>query len=151
MNWTEFREASGDLGLRGEALLKTTGVCIVGTLRADGWPRISPCEVILEEGELMLGMMWRSWKASDLQRDPRVTVHSTQCDPDGTSGDFKVYGYAREIPDGGVDPARPQRSHLFAVDIRSAALISFGDDRTAVRWDQDGGLMALEHPSSRRG
>ena len=150
MNWTDFKEASGELGARGEALLKGTGLCIVGTLRADGWPRISPCEVIIEEGELMLGMMWRSLKAMDLQRDPRVTVHSTQCDPDGTSGDFKVFGVAREIPDDGVDPTRPRPSHLFAVDIRSAALISFGDDRTAVRWEQDAGLVQLEHPSARR-
>ena len=39
---------------------------MLGTLRADGSPRISPCELDVAEGHLFLGMMWRSKKALDL-------------------------------------------------------------------------------------
>jgi hypothetical protein len=104
--------------------------------------------VILEEGELMLGMMWHSRKAMDLRRDPRLAVHSAQCDPEASKGDFKVYGRAREIPDDGTDPTRPRPSHLFAVDIESAGLISFGKERIVMRWDARRGLERIPHPSA---
>jgi hypothetical protein len=149
VNWTEFTKAAPELAERGEKLLRSAGVCLVGTLRADGWPRISPCEVILEEGELMLGMMWQSRKAKDLLRDPRLVVHSAQCDPQAGNGDFKLYGRAQEIPDDGTDPTRPRPSHLFAVDIESAGYISFGDDRTVLRWASARGLERFPHPSAR--
>jgi hypothetical protein len=42
---------------------------MIGTLRTDGSPRISPCEVDFAEGQLLLGMMWRSKKALDLLTD----------------------------------------------------------------------------------
>jgi hypothetical protein len=149
MNWKEFEEGAPELAATGEELLRSAGVCLVGTIRADGTPRISPCEVILEEGELMLGMMWHSRKAMDLRRDPRLVVHSAQCDPGGSNGDFKLYGRAKEIPDDGTDPTRPRPSHLFAIDIRSAAYISFGKERTVLRWGPLRGLESLRHPADR--
>ena len=72
---------------------------MVGTLRRDGWPRISPVEPFFAGGQLYLGMMWRSVKALDLLRDPRCVVHSTVSNRDGTEGEFKVYGRAREVDD----------------------------------------------------
>jgi hypothetical protein len=102
--------------------------------------------VILEEGELMLGMMWRSMKALDLQRDPRLVVHSTQCDREGPSGGFKVYASAGEIQDDGTDPTRPRPSHLFAVDVTSAAYVTFRRGGTMLRWDPARGLQNLGHP-----
>jgi hypothetical protein len=146
MKWSEFEQAAPDLARRGEGLLRTSGLCVIATLRRDGWPRISPCEVIFDEGELLLGMMWLSRKALDLQRDPRLTVHSPQCDPQAAEGDFKAYGRAREIPDDGVDPTRPRPSHLFAVEIERAAFISFGAERLVVRWDPVAGSVDLRHP-----
>ena len=70
---------------------------MVGTLRRDGWPRISPVEPFIADGQLFLGMMRRSVKALDLLRDPRCVVHSTVSDKNGTEGEFKVYGRAREV------------------------------------------------------
>jgi hypothetical protein len=148
MNWKAFAESAGELSVLGEEVLLSSGLCMVGTLRADGSPRISPCEVILEEGELMLGMMWQSRKARDLQRDPRLVVHSAQCDKEGSTGDLKIYGRAIEIPDDGTDPTRPRPSHLFAVDIQSAAFIRFGEDKVLMRWSAERGLERLPHPAS---
>jgi hypothetical protein len=76
-------------------------------------------------------------------------VHSAQCDRERTNGDFKLYGRANEIPDDGTDPTRPRPSHLFAIDIESAGYISFGDDRTAMRWDIRRGFERIPHPTPR--
>jgi hypothetical protein len=75
------------------------GVVLVGTLRANGWPRISPVEPLVVDGALCLGMMWRSRKAVDLLADPRCVVHTTVHSRKGTDGDVKLYGLAREVTD----------------------------------------------------
>ena len=121
-------------------------MALIGTLRANGWPRISPVETYIVDTQLLPGMMWCSKKALDLLRDPRVVVHSVTCDREGTDGDFKVYGRVTDV----VDPATRRRSadvleakigwrpiepyHLFSVDIGDAAYIVFGRERYAMRW-----------------
>src|SRR5271155_3112682 len=91
-NWAAFAGAAPELAARGLARFHATGLSLVGTLRRDGSPRISAVEPFIFEGELALGMMWRSMKALDLLRDPRCVVHSTISDKDGREGEFKVYG-----------------------------------------------------------
>ncbi len=97
--WGQFAESDPELAALGEAQFGRTGLVLVGTLRRDGWPRISPVEPFFAGGQLYLGMMWRSVKALDLLRDPRCVVHSTVSNRDGTEGEFKVYGRAREVDD----------------------------------------------------
>jgi hypothetical protein len=46
-------------------------VALLGTLRPDGSPRVSPVEPYFAGGELVLGVMAWSGKARDLRRDPR--------------------------------------------------------------------------------
>lgn len=115
---------------------------MLGTLRKDGSPRISPVEVLFTEGQLYLGMMWRSQKALDLLRDPRCTVHSATSNRDGSQGDFKMFGKAVEVNDPearsrytdamfekiGFKPEEPE-FHLFSIDVESAALIEFKDEK----------------------
>ena len=97
--WGEFAEAAPELASLGEAQFALTGLALVGTLRRDGWPRISPVEPFIADGQLYLGMMWRSVKALDLLRDSRCVVHSTVSNRDGSEGEFKVYGRAVEVTD----------------------------------------------------
>ena len=97
--WRQFAAESPELAATGAAQFAQTGLALVGTLRRDGWPRVSPVEPFISEGQLYLGMMWRSVKALDLLRDPRCVVHSTVSNKDGTEGEFKVYGRAREVND----------------------------------------------------
>jgi hypothetical protein len=70
------RRLSGDR--RARARLVRDQLVMVGTLRKDGWPRISPCQVDIAAGHLLLGMMWRPAKALDLARDPRVVESGKQ-------------------------------------------------------------------------
>jgi hypothetical protein len=159
MNWGEFAAAAPELAGLGQGLLERAGLCFLATLRADGWPRISPCEPFIVDGEMMLGMMWRSKKALDLHRDPRFTLHSAHAERAGTEGDFKLYGRAVEV----TDPQQRERYaltlenkiewrpadpyHLFCMDIEHAAYIRFGEDREALRWSPAEGLVHLRHPA----
>ena len=38
---------------------------MLGTIRKDGFPRVSPVEFFIFSGELYLGMIWQSYKAQD--------------------------------------------------------------------------------------
>jgi hypothetical protein len=124
--------------------MEATGLVLIGTLRRDGSPRISAVEPLIFEGDLALGMMWRSHKAMDLRRDSRCVVHSVVSNKDGTDGEFKVYGRVVEVTPAG-DDGRLRRDrycealraaigwapegdewHLFLVDIEQVSWIRFG-------------------------
>ncbi|PKB73392.1 MAG: hypothetical protein BZY75_02080 [SAR202 cluster bacterium Io17-Chloro-G7] len=142
MTWQEFKQEEPVLASLGEKIFERTSMVMLGTLRKDGSPRISPVEVLFTEGQLYLGMMWRSQKALDLLRDPRCTVHSATSNRDGSQGDFKMFGKAVEVNDPearsrytdamfekiGFKPEEPE-FHLFSIDVESAALIEFKDEK----------------------
>jgi hypothetical protein len=156
MNWQVFLAAVPEIAELAEARFRKDGLCLVGTLRKGGSPRISPCELDFASGELLLGMMWRSRKAVDLLRDPRIVVHSVTSDREGIEGDVKLYGRAIDISDPevrqayrdaiksriGWAPDEPEY-HLFALDIESAGYIVFGNDRHALTWDPSSGMRRL--------
>ena len=158
MNWAAFTASAPELAELGLAGFREQNLCLLGTLRADGWPRISPCEVYIVDGELMLGMMPRSTKVRDLQRDPRLTVMTPQCEREAKRGDFKLYGRVVEVTDPGARAHygetifaaigwRPEEPYpLYAVDIDSAAYLSFGEGRRLLRWSPDAGVEHLRHP-----
>jgi len=102
VNWHQFALASPELAAIGQKRLEGPGLALVATLRTNGWPRISPVEAFIVDAQLLLGMMWRSKKALDLLRDPRVAVHSVTCDREGAEGDFKVYGRVTDVADPAV-------------------------------------------------
>ena len=110
MRWDEFTVAAPELAGLGEERLRDRELCLLGTLRKNGYPRISPVEPEFVDGELMLGLMWQSPKALDLLRDPRCVVHSVVSDRAGTEGDFKLYGKAVPVEDPQVRPATARRS-----------------------------------------
>jgi len=66
MTWDEFKRSAPEMAGLGEERFERTGLVLVGTIRKDGWPRISPVEPLIVDGDLSLGMMWQSKKAKDL-------------------------------------------------------------------------------------
>jgi Pyridoxamine 5'-phosphate oxidase len=153
MTWDEFRAECPELAELGEERLRRRQLCMLGTLRANGWPRISPCEPDFAAGHLFLGMMWQSWKAKDLLRDPRCVVHSCTSDKSGAEGDFKLYGRAVDVQDAKLReayraaikaridwaPDEPEY-HLFAIEVEAAGFVVFGDERYSLAWDPKRGL-----------
>lgn len=150
MRWDQLVEQQPRLAEVGEARLVTPGVVLVGTIRADGTPRISPVEPLVWEGDLWLSMLLGSHKATDLQRDPRLLVHSIVTSREGTAGEFKLRGRAGEVTSDAVqrgyaaqvsgrlgwDPV-PGRFHLFRVDLDDVAFVRYDPetgDQFVTRW-----------------
>jgi hypothetical protein len=159
MRWDEFAEACPEIAVHAADRFRRQELCMLGTLRADGSPRISPCELDLAAGHLILGMMWRSRKALDLLRDPRCVLHTCTTDRMGTEGDAKIYGRAIDLRD--PDLRRAYRDavktridwapeepnfHAFSIDVRSAGFITFAEPRTVLTWDPARGTRTLPFP-----
>jgi Pyridoxamine 5'-phosphate oxidase len=72
MNWAELEAAAPEIARLGSERLAQPRVALLGTLRANGSPRISPVEPFLTQGHLLFGAMSRSSKTRDLRRDSRA-------------------------------------------------------------------------------
>ncbi len=98
MLWREFEAVAPGMARLGGERFERTRVALIGTIRKDGAPRISPVEPLIVQGDLLLGMLWRSKKALDLLREPRCVLHSAIADINGSEGEFKLRGRAVEVP-----------------------------------------------------
>jgi len=94
VRWSDLERQQPRCAAAGRKRLIEPGVVLVGTIRRDGTPRISPVEPLLWGGELWLSMLHGSLKAADLIRDPRVLVHGIVTSRDGDAGEYKVRGRA---------------------------------------------------------
>jgi hypothetical protein len=150
MNWRDLEAAAPGLARLGRARLDETRVALLGTLRRDGSPRISPVEPYLVAGELLFGAMAWSLKARDLARDPRCVLHSAVSAPDAAEGELRLYGRAVEVRDRELREARrdawwighPSEARVCALDIEQATFIS---------WDLRRGEMTVRRWSPERG
>ena len=130
-SWREVEREVPDLAAQVRAAFTAAKHATMATLRADGAPRISGTEVSFEGGELRIGSMPGARKAQDLQRDPRVALHSPTADPgeDGRSwpGEAKVAGQAIE-----EEPAEGG-AHTFRIELTEVVWTALTDDGNALR------------------
>ena len=96
-SWQEFATQAPELADFGKTRFQS-GVAYLGTLRADGGPRVHPVTPILGE-QLFLFMEPTSPKGKDLQRDPRYAMHCAVADMEGGEGEFYVRGFAELTDD----------------------------------------------------
>ena len=89
-SWKEFAEQAPEFAEFGKARFQS-GVAYLGTLRADGSPRVHPVTPIIGEN-LFLFMEPTSPKRNDLLRDARYTLHCSVEDSSGGGGEFYVRG-----------------------------------------------------------
>jgi len=154
VTWVDLETGAPELAREGWLRFERTRVALLGTLRPDGAPRISPVEPFLIEGQLVFGAM-RSPKLDDLERDPRIVLHSSVSDIDGSEGEFKVYGRAvpteapaiREHPDAWWASRSPEQSAIFSVDIAEAVLVAWSpqfDRMQTTRWTAAAGARNAE-------
>jgi Pyridoxamine 5'-phosphate oxidase len=130
-SWREIEDAAPDLAAQVRAAFAVGKHATMATLRADGAPRISGTEVEFgDDGDLRIGSMPGARKARDLQRDPRVALHSPTTDPgEGGAtwpGEAKVAGRAVEEPGDGS-------AHVFRLDLTEVVWSGLTADRTALR------------------
>ena len=87
MRWTDIEAEQPRLAEIGREKLLAAGVALLGTIRRDDTPRLSPAEPILWDGDLCFAMGWHSGKVGDLERDPRILVHNIVTKRDGSDGE----------------------------------------------------------------
>jgi hypothetical protein len=145
-SWNGFEQQAPDLAGAVRRQLTATRHCILGTLRADGSPRLTGLEVHFGEGELWLAMMPDSRKADDLRRDPRCALHSAP-DVSMLEGDAKVNGRALPAEDDetrtrfAATLAQPPPSSgfaLFRTDLTDASLARVDGDHMVIDSWRDG-------------
>jgi Pyridoxamine 5'-phosphate oxidase len=151
VTWRELEGAAPEIARLGKERLDEARVGLLGTLRKDGAPRISPIEPYLTQGHLLFGGMAWSLKVRDLQRDPRCVLHSAVSGPNSGEGELKLYGRAveadQEIRDACRDGwwiDRPRDSAwVFWLSIEAAAFIEWdyeGGEMIVRRWSPEGGF-----------
>jgi hypothetical protein len=150
VTWRDLERLAPEIARLGGERLDQVRVALLGTLRKDGSPRISPVEPYLTEGHLLFGAMSWSSKTHDLLRDPRCVLHSAISDPDSGMGELKIHGRAAEADEQIRDAcregwwtARPAEVvSVFSLSISQAAFIS---------WDTKQGEMTVRRWSHRLG
>lgn len=152
MRWAEFEQQQPRLATLGREKLAGPGVVLVGTVRKDGSPRISPVEPFFWEGDLWLSMGLGTMKARDLARDPRILVHSIVSSRDGADGEFKVRGRAVAEDEPALNARiaeaiartlgwrpEPGKFHLFRIDVEDVTFMHWdgrNNDQYLTRWPE---------------
>jgi hypothetical protein len=137
--WREFATAEPALARQVEERFAIRKHKTLATVRKDGSPRISGIEVEFADGDLFIGMMPGSLKLRDLERDPRLALHSPTEDPvegHGWAGEAKLAGVAVA-----VDAGR------FRIDITEAVfthLNEAGNQLVVEAWHPTGGTRRIE-------
>jgi hypothetical protein len=106
VTWTEFVAGAPRISeIFSRRHAATGGLCMLASLRSDGFPRISPLEPRMFEGQLWIGGMPNTLKFRDLARDPRFSLHTATIDSHVSEGDAKLWGVVHNV----ADPALHQR------------------------------------------
>ncbi len=161
-SWADVVAAQPELAAAVQARLESTKHHVLATLRSDGAPRVSGTEVILFDGILALGSMWRAVKALDLRRDGRFALHTNPGDGSMDGGDAKLSGTAVELRGATAvaiserlsaeaaeqdRPEVPEPFHLFRLDLSQVVLSEVDHERGCMvirSWWPDRGLVVAE-------
>lgn len=154
--WREVEQTVPDLAEKVASRFNAHGLGYIATIRKSGAPRISGIEPAFTGGEVWLGMMPGSVKATDLLRDPRCALHSANVDKNVGEGDAKVSGRAVPVEDeetfrayigsGAGDPSLSLDGfHLFRLNVLEIShLIPAGDHLDIEWWTEESGYNSIE-------
>lgn len=141
--WREFAGAAPTIAAIFTRRHTATGnLCLLATLRSDGYPRISPMEPRFFEDHLLLVGMPDTTKFKDLHRDPRFCLHTATVDTQVKEGDAKLWGTVRDIQDAalherfatalfdetGFDLRGREFDHFYAADLTGASAVEVDAD-----------------------
>ncbi|HYM51108.1 MAG TPA: pyridoxamine 5'-phosphate oxidase family protein [Candidatus Limnocylindrales bacterium] len=148
-SWSEFEAEDPAFAARVRERFSIRKHKTLATLRKDGSPRISGIETEFAGGEIYLGMMPASAKLRDLERDPRLAVHSPTDDPPadapaGWRGEAKIAGRGIEVES--VD-APVEGGRRFRIDIAEVVfthLNQAGDRLLIEAWHEGAGRRQIE-------
>jgi hypothetical protein len=140
--WHEFTQAAPRIAaIFTRRHIATGHLCMLATLRSDGFPRISPIEPRVFEDQLWLVGMPDTTKSRDLARDPRFCLHTATVDTEVIDGDAKLWGVVNDVQDEalhqrfaaalfdetGFDLRGERFDHFYAADVIGASAVEVGD------------------------
>jgi hypothetical protein len=157
VSWQELEAGAPELARLGRARLERAGLALLGTLRSDGSPRISPVEPHLAAGELLFSAMARTGKAGDLRRDRRCALHSLVTETEGREGELKLHGRAEPVDERLRDAAPeawwvgrpPEDAEVYTLRLEQAFFLEWDTARGLMkirRWSPGGGYDERERP-----
>jgi len=150
VNWRALETASPELARRGRERLEEARVALLGTVRKDGSPRISPVEPYLADPDLLIGAMSWSLKTRDLRRDARCVLHSAVTGPDAGEGELRLYGRAVEASAAARE--RCSEGWWHRLPAADAAVFTLEiEEATFIAWDVRRGRMTVHRWSPGRG
>jgi hypothetical protein len=117
----QFLSDAPQIADRIAARFRTTGLAILGTVRRDGSPRVSPIEVAFHGDRLYLGMMPGSTKQLDVERDPRVCLLTPVADRHDLGGEGKLFARLAAVADR-EHADRVLRAHAESIEMDPDAL-----------------------------
>jgi hypothetical protein len=141
-SWKEFTERARRIAAVFTRRHSATGnLCLLATLRSDGFPRISPMEPRIFEEQLCLVGMPNTTKFRDLGRDPRFCLHTATVDTHVRDGDAKLWGVANDLrdpalherfaealfADTGFDIRGQKFDHFYVADLTGASTVEIVD------------------------
>ncbi|MGY4102456.1 pyridoxamine 5'-phosphate oxidase family protein [Nocardia sp. R16R-3T] len=141
--WSQFTEEAPRIASVFTRRHQATGnLCMLGTLRSDGFPRISPVEPRIFEDMLVIVGMPNTTKFKDLARDPRFCLHTATVDTQVGDGDAKLFGTVVDLPDKqvharfaqqlfddiGLDIRDEEFDHFYIADLTGASTVEVIDD-----------------------
>jgi hypothetical protein len=138
--WAEFEQAAPELAAGARDRIEEHGFMLLGTIRRDGTPRISPVEVRIVSGELALCLLPGSTKARDVGRDSRVLLHSPVLSSDDPNSELKLRGRLVEVSEPSFVEAAslwtpPPALAVFVLRLESAALVEWSKgEKTISCW-----------------
>lgn len=121
-------------------------LCLIATLRSDGYPRISPMEPRICDGHLVMVGMADTTKFDDLDRDPRFCLHTATIDPNLTDGDVKLWARVVNhrdeelrrsftdslLEDTGMDLRSEELDPFYVADLTGASSIVLEDQELVI-------------------
>jgi hypothetical protein len=134
--WHSFARAAPALAAFGQSCLeRPPTVSYLGTIAADGLPRVHPVTPIVGDGRLFLFMEPTSPKVRDLRERRVFALHNGVPDGDGTGGEFFVRGLAEPVEDpagrsvaaAAANFEAADRYVLFELTVAEARCIGYGD------------------------
>lgn len=146
--WSEIEAKQPELASRIRARFEGHPHHVLGTVRADGSPRLSGINVFFSDGFLWWGSMSGARKVADVRRDNRVALYSAPLHEDMTGGDASISGRVRPLNGDDVrrwKPDTPDDGEFFEVDVVRLHLVEVVADHLVVTmWDNSQGLRIVK-------
>ena len=147
VEWNEFEAAEPTIAQKIRSRFEDHPHHVLGTIEFSGAPRLSGINVFFNDGLMWFGSMSQSRKVADIERDPRVTIHTATLSEEMLGGDGRVSGFAVPLDASQIKNWKPESSTdgvYFGVNIDKVHLVEIVNEQLVISmWDIRHGLRIV--------